>query len=171
MFETRVMSVAVIIIDYIRCSEGTMQRQSMHNTAMVTGEDDFYLLLSARSEHLLIRTPTRYRVSSNARTCGGISVWIFRAVLLTYQGRPRRDVNLHEILPVVPRKIRREISRIPSYMSQTSKGCIICVEDDSICSSYFDADTIVGERFTRMEIEYPQKSATFEDDHLVGLVL
>ncbi|KAI7092158.1 1,4-alpha-glucan-branching [Hortaea werneckii] len=74
----------------------------------------------------------------------------------THHSRPRRHINLQEILPAIPLEIRgKEPTRFPH---------------DAISPRLLDADAVIGKGAGRVEVEDPEQARALEDDDFVPFV-
>ncbi len=81
------------------------------------------------------------------------------------------QIDLDEILSFIPCEWCREKPRPLGVPPEASKCGVICVQNNLICPGSFDPHPIVGEALSRVEVEDPQQSGSFEDDHFILLVL
>ena len=70
-------------------------------------------------------------------------------------GRSCRNVDLDKVLAVVPCKVSREEPGVLSNTSKTTKCGAVRVDDDTVCTSLFYADSVVCEAVAWMEVEDP----------------
>jgi hypothetical protein len=90
---------------------------------------------------------------------------------MTYYRSPGRNIDLHKVLPFVPRKRCSEEARTLIHVPVTAKVLAISAQDDPIRALLLDADAVICETVGRVEVEDPEKAGPFEHDDFVALVL
>ena len=88
-----------------------------------------------------------------------------------YDRSPRRDIDLREVRAAIPLHRRREVFRGRVQPGVSSKLFLITVENDPVLSRFLHADTVVGVRIGRVQVEDEQQACALKDDDAVGLVL
>lgn len=91
--------------------------------------------------------------------------------MATHNGGAGRDVNLHEILPVIPREIGGEEALVVLNPAEAAELRRVGVEDDAVSARLLDADAVVGEAAAGVEVEDPEQARALEGDDLVAVVL
>ncbi len=111
-------------------------------------------------------------------------------LLPKHQTRPGRDVhlrntatmscdlssdvekypNLQPIFPAVPFHWGREVFSVKVDPVESAKPLFVTGKDHMVFARLLDANAIIGERLCWMEVEYEQKTGTFEDNDFVDFV-
>src|SRR5688500_11804684 len=91
--------------------------------------------------------------------------------MLTHQSGSCRDINLSEILAIVPGKIIGEEAGILCVSAESAELGAIAVEDNAVDATLLDADAVVGIGVCGVEVEDPEQAGALEDEDLVSLVL
>jgi hypothetical protein len=113
-----------------------------------------------------------YRVFSRARTYEeSVMIRIRNERKATYDSRTTRNVNLNEVLPVVPCKWCREEAGGLINVAMATKVLAVRAKDNPIGSLLLYTNTIVCKALRGMEVEHPKKPGSLKCYHLVHLVL
>jgi len=90
---------------------------------------------------------------------------------VTHNGCPGRQIRLYEVFPAIPDERRSKEPSAFGISAKSSTRRIVRVQNDLISPRHFNSHPIVLEALRRMEVEDPEKSGSFKDNHFVDLVL
>ena len=88
----------------------------------------------------------------------------------TYDRSPSRDVDLHKVLPLVPRKWRGKEPRALIDVPVAAKVLAIGAEHDPVSTLLFDTNAVVGKAVRRVKVENPEEASPLKHNDLVAFM-